>query len=780
MHGARFYNRRYDILICLFLILSAIVVYGQGRNHEFINVYDDKPYVTENNHVKDGLTLEGLTWAFTTAYASNWHPLTWLSHMTDCQLFGMNPGWHHITNLLFHTLNTLLLFIILKRMTGHLWRSAFVAALFSLHPIHVESVAFVAERKDVLSTFFWMLTIWGYIWYLDRPGLNRYLPLLLFFILGLLAKPMLVTLPFVLLLLDYWPLNRFGFGPSGASGKQQRKSPGLLLIWEKAPLFALAAASSVVTLFAQKSGGAVGSLEEYPIGGRIGNALISYIYYLGKMIWPHSLAVFYPYSEMLPSWQVAGACLLLLCISLVVIMTMKQLPYLAVGWLWYIGTLVPVIGLVQVGDQAMADRYTYIPLIGIFVAVAWGVSELLGPWRHREKVLSAAGTAIISVLLVVTWVQVGYWRDSITLFQHALDVTSNNHMAHNNLGSAFDNQGRKKEAFVHWFEAVRIKPEFPEAHYNLGTVLQDQGKIKEAIGHYHESLRIRPEFPQAHYNLATALAGEGNLDEAISHYLEALRIDPGHAEAQNNLGVALERKGRIKEAITHYTEALRIKPDHAVAHNNLANALMAQGSVTEAIEHYQEALRGRAEFPEAHNNLGMALERQGELKKAVSHYYEALRINPDYAEAHINLGNALSNQGKLRDATGHFSEAVRIDPDRAPAHFKLGNILFQKGDFKEAIRHYSEALRVNPDYSQAHYNLGNTLYRQGDFKGAIRHYSEAIRIEPDYAKAHYNLGITLESQGNVKEAIRHFSEALRVNPNFTQARRKLELSSGLK
>ncbi len=384
---------RREILICLFLVLATLTVYWQVGNYEFVNFDDDK-YIIENFHVQKGLTRDSVIWAFTATHVSNWHPLTWLSHMLDFQLYGLNPSGHHLTNVFFHLVNTLLLFLVLKLMTGALWRSGLVAALFAVHPLHVESVVWVAERKDVLSTLFWMLTLWAYLGYTKRPGVKRYLVILLAFALGLMAKPMLVTLPFVLLLLDYWPLKRIELGqsaiglPAASQPSTIANKPGaqaFRLLLEKTPMFVLAAVSSVVTFIVQKSGGAVGALETYPFKIRMANALLSYVIYLKKMIWPQNLAVFYPHpGQSLPMWQAAGAGLLLVVVSIAVIRAGRRYPYLPVGWLWYVGTLVPVIGLVQVGDQAMADRYTYVSLIGLFIVVAWGVPDVARSWRYGK------------------------------------------------------------------------------------------------------------------------------------------------------------------------------------------------------------------------------------------------------------------------------------------------------------------------------------------------------------------------------------------------------------
>jgi tetratricopeptide (TPR) repeat protein len=536
-------------LVCLFLIVGTLTVFWQVQHHDFIEL-DDRVYVTDNDHVQAGLTKEGVVWAFTTFHAANWHPLTWLSHMLDCQLFGVRPGMHHLTNLLIHIANSILLLLVLNTMTGALWRSAFVAALFALHPLHVESVAWVSERKDVLSTLFWLLTMWGYARYVDHPGLNRYLMVLLLFALGLMAKPMLVTLPFVLLLLDYWPFGRVQLRQSSkGSYTEAQGSSAFHLVLEKAPLFALAAVSSVLTLLAQYKAGALKTLDIIPVEFRSANALVSYMSYIGKMIWPHNLAVFYPHPGMVPMWQAVGAGLFLVCLSILFVIPVgagRRFPYLTVGWLWYLGTLVPVIGLVQVGSQAMADRYTYIPLIGLFIMISWSSYDFVRGWRNTRVVLAISTGVVLLALMACTWVQVGLWKNSTTLFKHAFNVTDNNYKAHNLMGIALERQGRLKEALRQYSEALRIKSDYPEAYYNTGNVLMRQKRLKEALRQYSEALRIKPEYPEAHNNMGVALARQGRLKEAINHFYAALRIKPDFSDAHDNLGVALAQQGRIK------------------------------------------------------------------------------------------------------------------------------------------------------------------------------------------------------------------------------------------
>ena len=501
--------------------------------------------------------------------------------MLDVELYGFDPGAHHLTNLWFHIANTLLLFGLLHRMTGALGRSAFVAGLFAVHPLHVESVAWLAERKDVLSTLFGMLTIWAYVDYGGRPGPRRYGAVLLFFALGLLAKPMLVTLPFVLLLLDFWPLGRVRMGSNPAGDwafSRDGCSTMVRLVWEKIPLLALAAASSVVTFVIHRRGGAVISLGATPLNLRLENAWISYLAYIGKMLWPAHLAVFYPYAQSQSGWWATAAFLGLVGISVAVIRAGPRRPYLLVGWFWYLGTLVPVIGLVQVGDQAMADRYTYVPLIGLFIVVAWGVPELLARWPLPRLALPAAAGLVILACAITAWGQVQYWEDSTTLWTHTLAVTTGNNIAHNNLGVSLADQGKLDEAIAHYCEALRIKPDYANAHNNLGVALADRGKTDRAIAHYSEALRIQPDYADAHINLGVSLAEQGKVDQAIVHFTEALRIQPDSAKAQNDLGVALASQGKVDQAIAHFTEALRIQPDYADAQKNLGIALRGKNA----------------------------------------------------------------------------------------------------------------------------------------------------------------------------------------------------------
>lgn len=581
-HKETFWGIRVDVFVCLLLVLSILAVYWQVTGHEFIN-FDDDVYVTANRKVQAGLTLKGLKFAFSFAERTYWHPLTWLSHMLDCQLFGLNAGLHHLMNLIFHIVNSLLLFAILKRMSGARWQSAFVAALFALHPINVDSVAWVSERKNLLSTFFWLLTMLTYMRYAERPHFSRYAIVFVTLVLGLLAKPMLVTLPFVFLLLDYWPLRRFRFeqmtnGCSGGVGQSifgsATGSQAFRLILEKVPFLALAAFTINLSSSSVQEHGIVLSMESVSMKLRLSNAFVSYVKYLGNMFWPQELAIYYPFPKMIPMWQTIASFMLLTFITGFVIKALKRAPYLAVGWLWYLGTLVPVIGLMQAGLwPAMADRWTYVPAIGIFIMVAWGISDLAAKWKFKKTWLSLAAATVLLVFMVTTWLQVRFWADSITLFEHALKVTTHNFVAHNNLGTALKDQGRIAEATRHYHEALRIFPGYAKAHNNIGAAMEDQGRIAEAISHYSEALRFDPDNALIHYNLGHVLGEQDRTGEAIRHYVKALQIKPDFADAHNNLGIALLRIGKITLAIAHFQEAVRLKPDSEIMQKNLKSTL---------------------------------------------------------------------------------------------------------------------------------------------------------------------------------------------------------------
>ncbi len=616
-------NDRWTVIgVCLFLASAIWVVFGQTLHYDFVN-YDDYQYVYENPVVQKGLTWEGFRWALTYGNIGHWHPLTWLSHMLDCQLYGLQAGGHHLTNILLHGAATILLFLVLRRMTGFLWRSAFVAAVFAIHPLRAESVAWVAERKDVLSAFFFMLTLGAYVRYVKKSKVQSpkskvyYSLMLLFFVLGLLSKNMLVTMPFVLLLLDYWPLNRLaGFSPR----------IWLRRVAEKTPLLVLTVGSCVATALVPEKM----TTGKLPIGLRLENAVVSYVTYLWQMIHPAGLACLYPNpTNYLPFWQVAGAVGLLLAISGTAWAFRKTHPCLVVGWLWYLGMMVPVIGFVQISHYAHADRYTYLPQIGLYLMLTWAAADLCAGWRHRRMVLGGGAAIILVILIFCARVQTSYWRNTELLWTHTLACTSDNFIAHYNLGDALLHKGSVGEAIAHYQKALQINPDAIEAQNNLGNALLTKGQVDEAIVHFQRALQISPDSAETCYNLGNALLQKGNVDEAIAYYQKALQFKPDEAEAHDNLGIALLQKGNVDEAIVHFQKALQIKPDDAEVHNNLGSALLQKGSVDEAIVHFQKALQINPDRADAHYNLGNVLLKRGSVAEAISHYQKALQIKPD-------------------------------------------------------------------------------------------------------------------------------------------------------
>ncbi|MGD0786320.1 MAG: tetratricopeptide repeat protein [Sedimentisphaerales bacterium] len=563
------------ISIYFALIVSTFLVFWQIRNFDFVN-YDDNDYVSENPHVLNGLTADAVWWAFTTGHAANWHPLTWLSLALDRQLFGPSPGRIHLVNLLLHLANTFLLFTVIKKMTGALWQSAFVAALFALHPLHVESVAWISERKDVLSTFFWLLTMLAYARYVKQPGAVRYLLVLLIFAMGLMSKPMLVTLPFVLLLLDYWPLNRI---------KHFDRQVIYRLVWEKIPFIVFSIASSVITFLAQQNSEAI--FASLALKFRIGNAFISYARYIEKMIWPSRLAVFYPnpYENVSVLYAVISAAVLLI-VTILVIRLAKNHRYLVTGWFWYLGTLIPVIGFIQVGRHAMADRYTYITLTGLFIIIAWGLPQLTAKWPQRKIALGVSMVIVLTALGICAHRQVSYWKNSFVLFSHALAVTQNNYIAYNNLGIAYVDLGRWSEAIDNCKQAIKIKPNLAESHVNLGIAYSNLGRWPEAIDAYKQAIKIKPDSAKAYYNLGVAYGELGRSTEAIEAFKQAILIKSDYAKAHLNLGVAYGKLGRLSEAIEAFKQAIKIKPDYVEAHKNLGTAYLAVGDKNSAMAEY--------------------------------------------------------------------------------------------------------------------------------------------------------------------------------------------------
>lgn len=627
--------------ICTFLVVLVAVVYAQTVRFDFVNLDDDQ-YVYRNPDLARGLSAQGISWAFTeTQRASHWHPLTWLSLLLDYQLYSLRwPGGYHLTNVLLHAANAVLLFLALRSMSGDLWPSAFVAAMFAAHPMHVESVAWITERKDVLSGLFGILALWSYGWYARRPSVGRYLAVAAALAMGLMAKPMLVTWPFLFLLLDYWPLER-------------RPKFGLLL--EKLPLLALALASAVFTFLNQRSGGSVISLQSFSISQRILRAAVLYVDYLGKTFWPANLAI-YPVGPPEKLWPALAAMALLAVLTAAAIWrAWRGERWLAVGWFWYLGTLLPTIGLIEIGFEVEADRFLYLPQIGLCIAVAWAAAAFLGQRKDCKddktgSLLSLSSLSWATALLVVAALaaaacrQTGYWRDSENLWTHTLACTNKNCVAEYNLGTWLVDQDRSDEAIGHLEKAVAIKPDFAAAHDELGSALLVRAQVEKAIEHFRRAVAIEPGFAEAQGNLGGALVRIGQLDEAIEHFRKGLANKRNPAGAQCNLASALMARGRFDEAIGHFRAALSLDPAYADALHGLAMALLRTGRPAEAIGHFRKLLQIQPNNPAAHNNLGLALLQTGNTREAIAHFQKALQINPAYVNARHNLELARGNR----------------------------------------------------------------------------------------------------------------------------------------
>jgi protein O-mannosyl-transferase len=668
-------TRRTVFAVCCLLAAAVAVVFGQTIQHEFIN-YDDNVYIYDNPQVTQGVTAGAVAWSFSSFHASNWHPLTWLSHALDCQLYGTQyPGLHHLTNVVLHAAVAILLFLVLWQMTGNLWPSAFVAAVFAVHPLRAESVAWVSERKDLLSGLFFMLTLAAYLRYVRRPfAWGRYLLVVAVFALGLMAKPMLVTLPFVLLLLDYWPLRRFADKPLAASQPTWRR-----LLVEKLPLLLLAAVSCKVTSLAQH--GAIIPVDMVPIHTRIVNALVSYAAYIGQFFYPSGLALFYPYSANgMRLWMVVGAAALLAGISVAALLARRRLPYLFVGWFWYVGMLVPVIGLVQVGLQSMADRYTYLPQIGLCIALTWtavavgqsflSAGRLAVNGRWAFGVVSAL---LIAGLMASGWRQTSFWKDSETIWTRTLSCTTENTFAHNNLGAALAKRDAVDAAIAHFQKATALAPTFAMSYANLGAALDASGQSEAAAEAYMKA------------DLSPCI-------EAAFRSRKALERNPNSWTERVNLGNALAGCGEFEKAAAEYRKALKIRPNCAVAHNNLANVLLTQRRIDEAIAEYRQAIAINPNYADARNNLGTVYADRGKTDEAIAQFRRAVQIAPAFASAHGNLGMALSKRGKIDEAVAHWRERVRLQPSDPRALSQLAWAMATRPE--PSVRNGKEAVEL--------------------------------------------------------------------------------------
>jgi Flp pilus assembly protein TadD len=662
------------VAVCVVLVVVTAFCYRGVRSNDFVSL-DDNDYVVQNRDVQQGVTAQSIEWAFTAFHSSNWHPLTWISHMIDWKLYGKNAGGHHVTNLCLHSANAVLLFLLLLYMTGFIGRSAMVAFLFALHPAHVESVAWISERKDVLSTFFWFAALLAYAWYVRNPSWKRYALIVCAFACGLMSKPMVVTLPFTLLLLDYWPLRRISFA---RESREQWLFSQWKLCLEKWPLFLMAVLSSVITFFAQRAGGTVATLQLLPLWERICNAAISCCRYVLIMVWPNPLTAYYYYESH--NINVVAAVLSVLALVLVTAVCWhfrKERPYCLIGWLWFLGTLAPVIGIIQVGEQAMAERYTYVPLIGLFIAVVWLVGDAVADSPKIRVATGLLAVAVIAACAVKTDAQVKVWKDSATLFSHVLEVDPRGELPNLSLGIAYMRQGRFADAQEYYDRALNYKP---------------SGYLALSYSAFCLMIRCEPNEPR-------------NLPLAEQRLEQALRLDPDSPDVLTNLALWSDLMGRPKDEETYSREAIAANPDFIAARLYLSDALQTQGKLDEAVQENRKVLAIEPDNCDAHNNLGILLSRQGLTDEALKEFRLSLASKPDQALPHSKIGRIFMQTHQFHEAAEEFTQALRFDPASANAHDDLGVALFQLGDDEKAVEQFSDAVRIDPANAGARRNL---------------------------------------------------------------------------
>jgi tetratricopeptide (TPR) repeat protein len=785
-------TQRQRLWLCAITLGALVLVAFWNVIHAEFQIYDDWDYVLTNDVVRQGLSWNGILWAFKKFHASNWHPLTWISHMLDVSIYGLKPMGHHLTNLVLHASNTVLVFLLLNRMTASIWRSAIVAALFALHPTHVESVAWVAERKDVLSTFFGLLCLIAYSSYarsqssilhprsataipLDsRPSplafltAPRYWLAVAFFALGLMSKPMLVTWPFVMLLLDIWPLNRLNL----STIRNQLSTLRSLLV-EKIPFFALTVASCVLTFFAQKAGGAVQTMDQLPLLVRVGNASVSYMRYIGKTFWPVDLSIFYPYPDAWPPLLVGLSVLSLLVLVAVGIWQIRTRPYIAVGLFWFIGTLVPVIGIVQVGSQSMADRYQYIPQIGLFMGLVWGVATL-AVRRELRNIVVGMSVVCVAGCLAMTRQRVEDWQDSERLFTQALRVTKSNFVAHNNLGLHRLNVKKYDEAINSFNAALAVKPGYAATHNNLALAYMAVGRVDDALKSFEDALKYSPALYQARVNLASIFTTKNRLNDALKlledHQVEIEEYPEGLCALAN----LMMEFGRLDEATKHAQAALAIRPDYGDAHNCIGSIAMKKGQPEEALKSYKIALAQNPNAAVVRRNSALALAALGRFPESILEYKEATRLKPDYLPAHLGLAIVYQESGDLESGAKHWNEVLKLSPDLWAAHEQMAMLLTKQGKYEDSIPHFVQALKHQTNNFTLSSGYALALDQLGQSAKAVEAYRIAIRIQPELPEVLNNLAWILAASGDDTlrdgaEATRHAEEACRLT-DFKEAR----------
>ncbi len=744
-------------LVCLALFLLTFCTYGRIwiEDFQFLNADDDQ-YVTDNPHVNTGLNRENVAWAVTAFHSSNWHPLTWISLQLDAEIFGPSPRAFHVTNVFLHATNAVLLLLVLSRITGAFWRSFAVAGLFAVHPLHVESVAWVAERKDVLSGLFFMLTLWAYASYADRPTWGRYLLVLLPFALGLTAKQMLVTVPCLLLVLDYWPIRR------STSVSWRRLSA------EKLPLLALAAGISLLTIKAQT--GLIQSTETFPLTDRIANAVVSYVDYLRTTFWPTELAFWYTLHSKDLTWsRVGGAAVVLAIISATALAQRNRRPYFLVGWLWFLGMLVPVIGLVQLSNQARGDRYTYLPLIGFFVLLVWAIHE----WQVRRWVRPVLGAVLMSSLgfcSVATWNQSGYWRNSKAMWERSLAVAQDNGGAHLGLAIALENDGDAELAEQHYLKAVELLGD-ATSFASLGTFRIHQGNLEDAHRQFERAAALDPHNSSIQFKLAMIALYEGNPVEARQLLEKVVEEAPGFAEGHYLHALVLSQLGELDKSVAEMTKAVLLNPPNADAHYELGKLLLRQGDLDFAWDQFDIALQRRPSYALAHVGKGAIMARYGDEQSALEYFEQALTADPRNAEAHYLVGASLHNRGNRAEARSHFETAVKSNPNLADARLALGEALLHEGQLNEAAIHLAAAVRLNPRWAPAHASLAFAMARLGKSAEAVAAFKMAAQLEPGFSHRHRELALALADDGQKEQAAKEYREATQLEPGWVESAR---------
>jgi protein O-mannosyl-transferase len=763
-------NSGYKIYIVLFICLSVIAVYAQVFNHDFIN-FDDNEYVYDNKYVINGITKDGLSRVFrfsTNGERNYYHPLTTLSHMLDCQLFGLSPGWHHLTNLLLHLLNVILLFIVLFFLTRKIWQSAFVVALFALHPLNVESIAWVAERKNLLSTFFWFLTILLYIRYVRKPSVKWFIAVFFSMLLGLFAKPTLITLPFVLMLLDFWPLGRITYRDSGFSLSQNYH-----LIAEKIPLLFLSMAWTYLSIHSNQRLGIMVSNITVSMDLRIANALISYVKYIGKMLWPFNLSIFYPYpTQMPPVWQIIVASVVLSSATIYVVKKRKIFPWLLVGWFWYLGNLFPMIGIAQNGLwPEMADRWAYIPSIGIYIMIAWGVSTIFRSRKIVARAIPVFACVFFIVISVISYVQTSFWKNSITLFEHVIKATKKNVVAYNNLANALiiKKESDLRVPMAYLQKAIELDPSFINSYSNYALCLYKQQRYKEAISYFLKVININENDANLHCLLGMSLLELNNIPQAIYHITKAKQLNPDSFEIVINLALAYEKAGKLIDAIGMYKEALQFKPLSQEIYTHLGRCLKGLGKYKDALDYTKQALAINPEYAEAHNTIGNIYQSMGQEELAITHFKKAIQFKPDLSEAYNNYGAILLKKRHLDEAISNFEIALQKNPDLVVVQKNLGDAFFLKGNFAKAISCYQNVLQKKPNLSNTQQLLNEAYRLKEQLEIQIQDLEKRLRGTAEDAKIYFELGRLFRQTGRSEEALHHFRKAMDLNPGLVQA-----------